>query len=159
MANSLDTTKSALGRLLASENIRVEHKQVNGPSFDVKARVLTLPIWKNVDSDLYDLMIGHEVGHALYTPADGWIDEVKALGKSFKSMLNLVEDARIERKMKRKYPGLTRPMYNGYTTLVDRGFFGVTIDEMASLPFADRLNVYFKLGVRSGVQFNEKEQR
>ena len=158
MANSLDTTKSALGRLLASENIRVEHKQVNGPSFDVKARVLTLPIWKNVDSDLYDLMIGHEVGHALYTPADGWMDEVKALGKSFKSMLNLVEDARIERKMKRKYPGLTRPMYNGYTTLVDRGFFGVTIDEMASLPFADRLNVYFKLGVRSGVQFNEKEQ-
>ena len=158
MANTLDTTKSALGRLLASEDIRVEHKQVQGPSFDVKTRVLTLPIWKDVDSDLYDLMIGHEVGHALFTPADGWVDEVKALGKGFKTMLNLVEDARIEKKMKRKFPGLTRPMYNGYTTLVDRGFFGVTLDEMASFTFPDRLNVYFKLGVRSGVSFSDTEQ-
>jgi hypothetical protein len=158
MANSLDTAKSALGRLLASEDIRVEHKQVAGPSFDVKARVLTLPIWKNVDSDLYDLMIGHEVGHALFTPTDGWLDEVKAKGKGFKQMLNLVEDARIEKKMKRKYPGLARPMYNGYTQLVDRNFFGAKLNEMVSFSFPDRLNVYFKLGVRSGVSFSVEEQ-
>ena len=158
MANKLDTTKSALGKLLASEDIRVEHKQVPGPSFDVKNRVLTLPIWKDVDSDLYDLMIGHEVGHALFTPADGWMDEVKVRGQGFKQMLNLVEDARIEKKMKRKYPGLVRPMYNGYTQLVDKKFFGISLDEMKNMAFPDRLNVYFKLGVRSGVSFNAEEQ-
>lgn len=158
MSNILDVSKSTLGKLLAAENIRIEHKQVPGPSFDVKNRVLVLPMWKSVDADLYDLMIGHEVGHALFTPADGWVDKVKEYGKSFKTMLNLVEDARIEKKMKRKYPGLRKPMYNGYTTLVERGFFGVTWDDMNSLPFPDRLNIYFKLGPRSGVTFSEKEQ-
>lgn len=156
--NVLDTSKSALGKLLATENIRIEHQQVRGPSFDVKNRVLVLPIWKDVDSDLYDLMIGHEVGHALYTPADGWMDKVKEYGDEYKTMLNLVEDARIEKKMKRKFPGLTRPMYNGYTNLVDRGFFGCPIEDMKSMSFIDRLNVYFKLGARSNVSFTDTEQ-
>lgn len=155
----LDETKSRLGKLLASEDIRIEHRQVKGPYFDVKERVLVLPIWKDMDADLYDLMIGHEVGHALFTPNDGWLEEVNANGASFKGFLNVVEDARIEKLMKRKYPGLKKPMYNGYTQLVDRGFFGIKLEEMKFLPFADRLNVYFKLGVRSGVSFNEKEQK
>jgi len=158
MTNVLDTTKSMLGKLLATENIRIEHRQVSGPSFNVLDRVLVLPIWKQVDSDLYDLMIGHEVGHALYTPTDGWMDRVEKNGKNFAGILNIVEDARIEKMMKRKFPGLRKPMYNGYSQLVERGFFGVSVDDMPNLPFADRVNVYFKLGPRSGIVFNESEQ-
>ena len=158
MTTVLDTTKSNLGKLLASENIRVEHRQTSGPYFDVKDRVLALPIWKDVDSDLYDLMIGHEVGHALFTPAEGWQLKVKEKGKRFQTFLNLVEDARIEKFMKRKYPGLRRPMYLGYTQLVERGFFGMPLSEMHTLPIADRINVYFKLGVRSNVSFTDREQ-
>lgn len=158
MSNILDSSKTQLGKLLASENIRIEHQKVHGPYFDVKERLLVLPIWKDMSADMYDLMIGHEVGHALFTPSEGWMDEVKAEGKEFKTFLNIVEDARIEKKMKRKYPGLRKPMYNGYTELVDRDFFGVPLHEMKYLPFADRLNVYFKLGARADVSFNEKEK-
>lgn len=155
---SLSGSKSQLGKLLASENIRIEHRQVRGPYFDVQTRTLVLPIWKDVDSDLYDLMIGHEVGHALFTPSEGWIEKVKALGQGYKAYLNLLEDVRIEKKMKRKYPGLRKPMYNGYTTLLERDFFGVPLDEMKYLPFADRLNVYCKLGPRANVCFSADEQ-
>lgn len=158
MANVLDGSKSQLGKLLAAENIRIEHRQVSGPSFDVKNRVLVLPIWKDMSSDLYDLMIGHEVGHALYTPAAGWVEEAKEKGGNFKAFLNLVEDARIEKLMKRRFPGLRKPMYNGYTELVDRNFFGVPMEEMKYFSFIDRLNVHFKLGPRANVSFNEKEQ-
>jgi hypothetical protein len=158
MSNVLDNAKSNLGKLLATENIRIEHRQVQGPSFDVRDRILVLPIWKEIDADLYDLMIGHEVGHALYTPADGWMDRVKELGQNFKGILNIVEDARIEKLMKRKFPGLRKPMYTGYTQLVDRGFFSVGMDDMKHLPFADRVNVHFKLGPRAGITFNETEQ-
>lgn len=158
MSNILDASKNNLGKLLASENIRIEHQKVTGPYFDVKERVLVLPIWKDMDADLYDLMIGHEVGHALYTPTDGWLDEVKKVGPEFKSFLNIVEDARIEKKMKRKYPGLRKPMYNGYTQLVERNFFGMPLEDMKYMPFVDRLNVYFKLGARTGVSFNDAEQ-
>ena len=154
---ALDISKSQLGKLLASENIRIEHQKVQGPYFDVKNRVLVLPLWKDMDADLYDLMIGHEVGHALFTPPSGWENKIKSNGIGFKTFLNLVEDARIEKKMKRKYPGLKKPMYSGYTQLVDRGFFGIDMHEMKHLPFADRVNVYFKLGARADISFTEKE--
>ena len=158
MSNILDASKNTLGKLLASENIRIEHQKVAGPSFDVKDRVLILPVWKDLDADLYDLMIGHEVGHALYTPSEGWMNEVKEMGTQFKQFLNIVEDVRIENKMKRKYPGLRKPMYNGYTQLVERKFFGVTVEEMKYLPFADRVNVHFKLGARADISFTDEEQ-
>jgi len=157
MAKLVDLSKTQLGKLLASENIRIEHRQIRGPYFDVKDRVLALPIWTDVSNDLYDLMIGHEVGHALFTPAEGWEDEVKTK-QNLKTFLNIIEDARIEKKMKRKYPGLRKPMYNGYTELVERGFFGMNFDEMQEMPFVDRLNVHFKLGSRANIQFTDKEQ-
>ena len=158
MPNVLDSAKSNLGKLLASENIRIEHHNVETASFNVKTRVLVLPIWKEMDSDLYDLFIGHEVGHALFTPQDGWVEKVEELGPMFKSCLNIVEDARIEKLMRDKYPGLRRPMYSGYTQLVDRDFFGVPLEEMNSLPFVDRVNCYFKLGLRSRITFSDTEQ-
>lgn len=158
MVDVLSVSKATLGKLLASENIRVEHRQIPGPFFDVGERVLALPMWKNVDGDLYDLMIGHEVGHALFTPTEGWAAKVKQYGNDYKTYLNLVEDARIERMMKDKYPGLRKPMYNGYTELVERGFFGCSLSDMKALPFADRVNVFFKLGVRSMITFTDDEQ-
>ena len=155
--NHLDAAKTRLGKLLASENIRIEHRNISGPAFDVVNRTLVLPMWKYTNADLYDLMIGHEVGHALYTPSSGWLEKADKLGPKYKMFLNLIEDVRIEKKMKRRYPGLRQPMYNGYSTLVERDFFGVTWDEMNDLPFADRLNVHFKLGARAMIKFTKDE--
>ena len=61
-----------LARLLATENLVVEHRKVTTASFDVIRRVLTLPLWDKASKVVYDLLVGHEVGHALYTPADKW---------------------------------------------------------------------------------------
>jgi hypothetical protein len=155
--NILDVSKTRLGKLLASENIRIEHRQVQGPFFDVKDRVLVLPIWKDMDADLYDLLIGHEVGHALFTPIDGWNDLCIERGLGYKQVLNIVEDARIEKKMKRLYPGLRRPMYNGYSQLLERNFFGMTAEQMKFMNLVDRINVFFKLGTRADVFFNVDE--
>ena len=64
-------SQSTLSRLLAKENITVQHGNYSTAFFDVKSRVLGLPIWKDVSKDVYDLLCGHEVGHALFTPLDG----------------------------------------------------------------------------------------
>ena len=58
--------KTNLAKLLATENLVVEHKSVETASFDVKNRVLTLPVW-NVSDVVYDMLVGHEVGHALHS--------------------------------------------------------------------------------------------
>ena len=60
--------KSQLAKLLATEDLIVEHKKVETAYFNVSSRVLTLPLWDKASSMVYDMLVGHEVGHALYTP-------------------------------------------------------------------------------------------
>ena len=62
---------------------------------------------------VYDLLVGHEVGHALFTPDEDWIQQVKVPPQ----FVNVVEDARIEKLMKRKYAGLAKTFFNGYKEL------------------------------------------
>ena len=92
-------SKSILARLLANENITVQRGNYPTAYFDVEKRVLGLPLWEDFGKDVEDLLIGHEVGHALFTPADGWHDSPKDL-KIPRSFLNVVEDIRIERRLR-----------------------------------------------------------
>ena len=80
--------KGTLAKLLATENLRVEHRKISTAAFDVDKRVLILPIWKTASSTVYDLLVGHEVGHALYTPNEDF-------GDAPKDFVNVLEDARI----------------------------------------------------------------
>ena len=59
--------KGTLAKLLATEDIVVEHRPVETAQFDVDHRVLTLPIW-DASNNIVDCLVAHEVGHALYTP-------------------------------------------------------------------------------------------
>ena len=130
--------KGTLAKLLATENLTVEHRQVTTAYFDVENRVLCLPIWKHASETVYDLLVGHEVGHALYTPAEGLECDVP------KSFINVLEDARIEKMMKRTYPGLRKSFFDGYKELWDMDFFGVKHEDHETLSLIDRINLYFK---------------
>ena len=52
----------------------MEHANVETAYFDLKARKVVLPNWKDMPPELYDLLLGHEIGHALVTPLEGWHD-------------------------------------------------------------------------------------
>jgi len=138
--------KSQLAKLLATENLSIQHQKIRTAKFDPTNRVLYLPIWQNMSSSLYDLLVGHEVGHALYTPAEGWHDAVTGPNKhkNYKGFLNVVEDARIEKKVQRKYPGLKKQFNQAYKELIDRDFFGTKGLDINNLAFIDRLNIYSK---------------
>jgi hypothetical protein len=149
--------KSYLANLLATENLTVVHKKVKTASFDVKNRVLTLPIWKHMSNDIIDLLVAHEIGHALYTHLDEWksaLDE--GLPHSF---LNVIEDARIEKLVKRKYPGIVRSFVNGYRELINNNFFGTKDKDVNEMLLIDRLNMHFKTSiVKSDIEFTTAEQ-
>ena len=138
--------KSQLAKLLATENLTVQHQKISTARFDTKNRILYLPIWQNMTGFIYDLLVGHEVGHALYTPAEGWHDAVmdNDKNKNYKNFLNVVEDARIEKKVKRKYPGLNTAFRLAYQELNNRDFFGIKNRDVNELPFIDRLNLFSK---------------
>ena len=138
-----NNAKSFLAKLLATENISVEHKKVKTAYFDVKSRLLVLPIWKDMNEDITDLLIAHEVGHALFTPQSGWEDAIKERNIP-KSFLNVIEDARIEKLIKRKYPGLSQSFIKGYRDLINNDFFGTKDKDLDDMLLIDRLNIHFK---------------
>ena len=138
--------KTTLAKLLATENISVVHNiNATTASFNVGTRLLKLPIFLDMSSEVYDMFVGHEVAHALWTPNHTELEDLVNLHPSMMSILNVVEDARIERMIKKQYPGLKRNFVKGYTELFESGFFGVTADEIEYLNVLDRLNINAKL--------------
>jgi len=140
--------KGTLAKLLATENLTVEHRRVSTASFDVNNRVLILPIWNTATNAIYDLLVGHEVGHALYTPNKPHDGD--------RGFVNVLEDVRIEKLMKRAYPGLRKSFYEGYTDLNEQDFFGVNHEDLTKIPFIDRINLWFK--GNANIRFSDEEQ-
>jgi len=155
----METTASDLSaRLLATENLSVIRARTQTASFDIKSRVLTLPMWKDMTPEIEDMLIGHEVGHALYT-GEEYLTPIQENVKMM-SYLNIIEDVRIEKLMKRRYPGLRKRMNEGYKQLNDRDFFGVKqIQSFDDLLLIDKINLYFKAGFQCGVTFTPDEKQ
>ena len=144
--------KSQLAKLLATEDIIVEHKQVETAQFNVQTRVLILPIWEKASNAVYDMLVGHEVGHALFTPNEDPPEEIPH------NFLNVCEDARIEKLMKRKYMGLAKSFYHGYNELHDQDFFDLEDEDIDNFNLADRANLYFKIGSFLDIPFSAPEK-
>jgi len=163
--------KSQLAKLMATENItmQVDPKAITA-SFNTDTRLLILPLWQNISEDLYDMLVVHEVGHALDTPANKWISTIADICIKYhgsdknnammaiKDYLNVVEDARIERRQKIRYPGSKRNFVVGYKELYDRDFFGIKGKNVNTLSFIDRANIYFKNGTHFDIQFSPEEK-
>jgi len=144
-------------RLLATENLSVIRARARTASFDIKSRVLTLPMWKEMTPEVEDMLIGHEVGHALYT-SDDYIEPIRENPKLM-GYMNIVEDVRIEKLIKRKYPGLRKRMNEGYKQLNDRDFFGIkSVQNFDDILLIDKINLYFKVGFQCGVKFTPEEK-
>jgi hypothetical protein len=157
--------KDRFARLLATENIDVIHdSKAETASFNTASRVLRLPRWKEMSGQLYDMLVAHEVGHALYTP--NRIDDVTEIADRHgvdpmvaKDYVNVVEDARIERLMKQKFPGLRRDFISAYNDLMNREFFG-DLSGINDMAFIDRINLHYKAGtIGMNVRFDEDENR
>ena len=144
--------KGMLAKLLATEDIIIEHKKVETACFNVHTRVLTLPMWK-ASNNVIDLLCAHEVGHARETPDEDWMEEHK-IPQQF---VNIVEDARVEKLMKRKYAGLAKTFYNGYKELHEDDFFQIADEDVSIMNLADRTNLYFKVGNFIPLDFNPEE--
>lgn len=157
---SIQEVRCKLARLLAAENLHVYHSDtVDTAEFDVVARTLVLPEWEVSEESVYNLLVAHEVGHALYTP------DIEKLGLEMDKInfdaLNVIEDVRIEKLIRRKYPGLSKVFREGYTTMYNDDMFGIKSVDINSLNFIDRLNVHFKVAIYNpevNVAFSDEEQ-
>ena len=158
MTEKLKNQKSTLAKLMASEDITVLHKKIPTAYFDVKNRILACPTFKDdISPELYDLFMGHEVGHALNTPFEGLHSTLKE-NRTLKGYLNVVEDVRIERKIKDKFAGLRKSFYAAYNELMQRDFFGIKDRNLQELSLIDKINLITKCGSRVSITLTDEEQ-
>tara|TARA_B100000282_G_scaffold251637_1_gene196223 strand:+ start:57 stop:2411 length:2355 start_codon:yes stop_codon:yes gene_type:complete len=159
MTEKIRNQKDSLARLMATENLTVVHKKIPTAYFDVKNRILACPTFKDdISNELYDLFMGHEVGHALNTPYEGLHSTIKE-NRTLKGYLNVVEDVRIEKAIKNKYAGLRRSFYIAYNELMERDFFGIKNRNLQSLSLIDKINLITKCGSRVNIKLTKEEQK
>ena len=160
MTDNTMNKKSQLAKLLATENITVQENAVATASFDVVNRILTIPIFKEEQKSkhVYDMLVGHEVSHALHTPAESWKD-MKNRSDEFRSFVNVLEDVRIDKLIQKKYPGLTDDYLKGFAKMYKDNFFN-TKDKDIQNDYAliDKINLYYKSSKTLDIKFSKKEK-
>ena len=147
--------KSTIAKLLSEEDIHVVYKQMETAYFNPKDRELGLPIWddEKTTADIEDLLVCHEIAHALWTPLD--MLEKAQVRKINHSFVNIVEDARIERMVQDKYRGSVAVFNRGYRDLSAIDFFGIGDVDVSTLNLIDRINLFFK---KQKVEFSTEEK-
>jgi hypothetical protein len=152
-------SEDIFAKLLAAENVDLRYGNYRTAAFDVLNRVMYLPIFNgDVSKSLALLMKAHEAGHAIYTPEDGWHEADSGIRNIPRSYINIVEDIRIEKKILRKYIGLSLSFKEGYRELMARDFFGIANRDPNAMPFIDRLNLKSKLRDLIDIHFSVEEQ-
>lgn len=156
---------SVFSRILAKENIIVEiDSSAETAYISLVDRILTLPEWEG-SSDLQRFLMCHETSHALHTPPKEWIDaiEEKELEhrKIYKDILNIFEDARIDRLIQQKYVIMSKWYYLGTKEFViDRDIWGLENNPTKKYSLINRINIFFKtkpLNNRYNIQFDTNE--
>ena len=136
--------KSSLAKLLATENLQVQHDNVKTASFNLEDRILTIPVFKKPEGAVYDMLIAHEVAHALHTPTKEWQTSV-VVNKELRDYINVLEDCRIDKIIKKQYPGVIQDYKDGFKILWSDNFFGCNDKDLdTELMLIDKINLFYK---------------
>ena len=149
----MNTSLSIFAKALASENLSFSFDpEAETASFDTKNRHLVMPVW-NVSENVQTMLIAHEISHALWTPykeSDALLKQAESEGfhiALLQRIANVIEDVRIEKMMKEKYPGTRRDFFLGYKEIVDKDMFNFSKMDMEKQNILNKLNLHFKWGV------------
>ena len=147
---------SAMTRLMSRENIDVRFANVSTAFCDTQNRRITFPIrFIGLDRDIMSIFSAHEVSHALYSPTD-FTEAAEAYGPH---VFMVLEDVRIENKIKKDFVGIVPMFARGYTRLNEEfDFFGIKEIDISKLSFLDRINLKAKIRGSIDVEFSDKEQ-
>jgi hypothetical protein len=159
---------NVFSNILAKENIRVSiDASLETACFDLEARVLYLPAWDG-SRQLQRFLLCHEISHAIFTPAEEWLNAIRSRPKNsravYRDILNVFEDARIDRLMPQRYVAMKKWYAEGIHELIyELDLWRLQGDLVAAqaMSLIDRLNLYFKtmpIGNPYELRFTSDEQ-
>lgn len=142
--------------LLAEENLTVRRsKKAKTASINTATRVITIPDFSTADKDTFLMFGSHEVSHALHTPPN-WshsLLEQNMHNGTLRMCFNVVEDIRIEKLIRNKFPGFAAIYVRAYAKLLNSNWF--SLNHFDRFNIADRINVKAKLGKNMPFELND----
>ena len=156
----MEIYSESLAKMFAAENIAIQIKESPTAYFDIQNRRMTFPKWiLQLPVASRELLMLHEASHALHTPEIGTHETAKEYEQVFRSIINILEDKRIEDLMKEKFPGSKATFTRGFFELVNSNLFGIHFEEdLSELNLLDRMNLFFKGDYYFKTNFSEEEQ-
>lgn len=140
-----------------NSRITISYANVDTAFINMNTHEITLPNYIVRDRDLYILMGSHEVSHALHTPTSFYkahnessdepvVDGIK-VNRNLFMCINIVEDIRIEKLIRKKFPGFVKVYEEGYRKLLDKNpNFQVTAESWEEAGIHNRINIKAKGG-------------
>ena len=156
----MEIYSESLAKMFAAENIAIQIKNSSTAYFDLEHRRMTFPKWiLSLPVASRELLMLHEASHALHTPKIGTHEAAREYEQVYRSIINILEDKRIEDLMKQKFPGAKATFTRGFFELVNSNLFGIHFDEdMSGMTLLDKMNLHFKGDYYFEPQFTEEEQ-
>lgn len=159
---------------IISENgsINIVKKNTNTAYYVPDTNTIVLPVFITEDKDLYIMFGSHEVSHAMHTPKDFYdihndsdrkvfkLKNGKVLTKKLMQCINIVEDIRIEKIIRRKFPGFVANYNRARFKLLNEHWThmkNLTQDDWDKLNIADKINVKAKFGKHITYPLTQRE--
>jgi hypothetical protein len=142
---------NVFSNILAEEDITISiDQQADTARFNLNTRVLTLPQW-DAAHELLRYLLCHEISHAIFTPCREWLEAIESRPdehqRSYMDVLNVFEDARVDRLMTEKYVAMRQWYAQGNHEFVNvQDLWGIAHDPAKAHDFSliDRINLYYK---------------
>ena len=159
---------------IISENgsINIVKKNTNTAYYIPDTNTIVLPVFITEDKDLYIMFGSHEVSHAMHTPKDFYdihndsdrkvfkLKNGKVLTKKLMQCINIVEDIRIEKIIRRKFPGFVANYNRARFKLLNEHWTHIknlTQDDWDKLNIADKINIKAKFGKHITYPLTQRE--
>lgn len=142
-----------LASMMASENIKLRFSaDAKTASFSVEERILTMPPFAGISQSLFDMLITHEIGHALYSPSFP-----EGISTAQRDYINILEDVRVDRLQREKFAGVKKDYFYGAKVEIDENIYG-DLSDISNFCLIDRINLHSKIGMHKRIPFTGAEQ-
>lgn len=136
--------------------LTIQYSEGDDAYMNMQTETITLPNYITKDRDIY-LMIGsHEISHSLHTPREFYKHHDKKglpivggvkLNKNLSMCINIVEDIRIEKLIRNKFPGFVSTYQRAHEKLAKTNpNFRITEQIWDNLSIANKINIKAKVG-------------
>ena len=116
-------------KILSEQDLNLVYdKFVHTAQYIPSTKTIKIPIFNFFDEETTQMMVSHEIAHAMFSNYSP--EEFDYLINEYGDLFRVVEDAYVERMIRKEFGGLSSIFQNGYKRLVKEEIYYVQENEI-----------------------------